>query len=665
MKKITVLFTVLLMLAASSAFAITVEAPAGLVNSTKFFAGFYSNTTANKYVAKDQATNATMMVFNSSANGFYSNGTQTSANTYSIASDDQNALYGNCTIQIWNGTAWKSTVTNGTMRSQDIGGGLNATHSWQTAQTFGNIKGVLTMGPQGNATNATTFFAHTAGHSFLVGIANQTANATNTGASPVVDMYGNMNGTTMSVLYNNGTIGGTVWSNTWDYYAYGMDGTSAQPVVMIGEVVLGTAGTNDNAQVKYSIVEAGARSHVTTAVTYNATSASNGNTFQLLRTAGEPLMTNGTVNADRNLICGYVITEDSDGDKLFVVMVKSGTTLATADLTNRAFKMVYSGAYDATKALGNATAGMMAYSVDGNRNIDGDMTYFNGTVDTQAVSLSGFSLALANTNVFATTQSNMTIYGTDGSTVAGSFYGKQAADKTMSVGIYEGENTGETGYNLAFIIPNPASTAAITAAGANYQNNSTLTLKGLILNSTAYSQVALRTQWTGIPSNFTPLTDVKGFNATYTASQKGDVYYTFQYQFTGVGDKVENLRLYKVFPTSAKTVRSYNYASAPSTSSDGAWWISTATADGYLNNNSVLAPGVEYYVNYVVKDNGNYDYKTTSKEIGDPVVLGSVPTTSSSSSSGCVFNPAASFGLEWLLLMLAPMVAIVRSRFKK
>ncbi|MBG0776659.1 MAG: hypothetical protein H0S85_09540 [Desulfovibrionaceae bacterium] len=32
---------------------------------------------------------------------------------------------------------------------------------------------------------------------------------------------------------------------------------------------------------------------------------------------------------------------------------------------------------------------------------------------------------------------------------------------------------------------------------------------------------------------------------------------------------------------------------------------------------------------------------------------------------GCVFNPAASFGLEWLLLLLAPALAVLRSRFRK
>lgn len=662
MKKITAIFTVLMMLAASSAFAaVTVEAPAGLVNATKFFTGFQVNATGLTNI-NNKAVNSTMAIYNSTNDGFYSNGTATSTNTLSLAAKGHTAAGiapRNATYSIYNGT-WTTYHTNGSKSAVNYGAG--EANQWLLNQSFGDIQGVTVMGPY-NGTNANTYFASTSGNSFMVGIANATANATT-----YAERVGYGDGVTASILYDNGTVFGSAFDATWDFYAYGFDTTTSQPGYVVGKVVLGTAGENDNAAVTYTVVEAGAKGTDVASRTYNATTALDGNYIQLVREGGVDLLTNGTINSDRNLITGYAL--QSDGDKLFVVMAKAGTTLSTSDLTNRAFKLVYSGATHTA----NASAGMMAFSVDSNLGLDGDFTRVNATLKNAATSnlvdvdLSGYSVALADSSYFNVTQSNMTIYSTDGETVVGQFYGKQTADKTMIVGIYESEETGAQGYHLAFLVPNPAVTAAITAAGVGYQNNKTLAtngLHGLDLNSTAYSQVALRTQWTGIPSDFTPLTDVKGFNATITEAQKGDVYFTFQYKFTGVGDSIDHLRLYKVFPNAAKTVRQYTYASAASPAAEGSWWISTDVADGYLNENSVLAPATEYYVNYVVKSNGDYDFKSTDKQqIGDPVVLGSVPGSSSSSSSGCVFNPAAGFGLEWLLLMLAPMVAIVRSRFK-
>ena len=661
MKKITALFTVLLMLAASSAFAaITVEAPAGLVNSTKFFTGFALNSTAKVAVA-----NNTMMVFNSTNDGFYSNGTQTATNVFSIASQGHNDLYGNCTFSIWNGSSWETRWTNSTGLTNIPGAGL--TNSWNANQQYGSIQGVLTMGPQANGTNATTFFATTSGQSFMVGISNATANAT--GSRILVAEA--TNGTTMTMLYSNGSIDGSVWGSTWDYYAFGVDSATALPGFVVGQVTLSAKTTaTDNAAVKYTVVEAGSRTfHKATSVTFNATADSDKNYISLTREGSDPLLTNGTVNADRNIITGYSMPVGGHSDKLFVVMVKSGTVLSDNDITNRAFKIVYAGSLDAANAVGNATAGMMAFSIDANKNIDGDLTRENGTVHViEQLDLSGYSVALASTSQFGPAQSNMTFYDTLGN-VAGSFYGKQSADKSLSAGIYESEEVGSTGYNLAFLIPNPAVTAAIGSAAAGYQSNASVTAlvaaTKAAANNTAYSQPALRAQWPGIPSNFTPLTDVKNVKGNLPTTSKAGSAFTFQMAFTGVGDKVANLRLYKVFPTAAATVRGFSYAGSATPSVDGAWWISTAVADGYLNQESVLAPNVEYYLNWVVKDNGSYDANATNFGINDPIVLGSVPTSSSSSSSGCVFNPAASFGLEWLLLMLAPIVAIVRSRFKK
>ncbi len=636
MKKLTALFTVAFMLVAATAFAaVTQEYPAGLNATNKFFTGFVMNKTASHA----EGQNASMLTFNSTKNGFFANKT-----------------YTNATISAYNGSGWKRIVVFD-----------QADTPFAFSQSVKNVKGLTSIAAN-NATNATSFFVPAAGYSFMVGLSNTTMNASALYEGQKGLTMGN--GSNMQFIYDNGTFDGTAYDgSTWDYYAFGTENATANNVLVFAQVKLNSRTGTENAQVKYLLDNGGTQTDKTGSwLYYNATYNAERSEIGLTRGGAQTLLQNATINSDRNLITGWV--NDNSRKRLFAVMVKSGSKLANKDLTNRAFKMVYAGKATMANMNGNATGGIMAFSVDNNLGLDGDAALINATqkakVDYLSVDMSGCSLALADTDYFGLSQSNMTIYTADGSTVAGSFYGKQAADKSMTVGIYEPVVSGSSqGYNLAVLMPNPAVAGEITTAGAAYQNNGTLAYGKFTRNTTSYSQAELRAQWSDVSSDFTAMTDVKGFNSTITTAQKGDVYVTMQFPVTGIGDKVENLRLYKVFPTSAKTVREYNYASEAKPSSEGAWWISTDVADGYLNKESVLAPGVDYYINYVVKDNGNYDANPTALYVVDPVVLGSMPTSSSSSSSGCVFNPAAGFGLEWLLLMLAPMVAIVRSRFKK
>ncbi|WP_320171756.1 hypothetical protein [Maridesulfovibrio sp.] len=646
MKKITVLFTVLMMLAASSAFAaITAQYPAALNATWKTYTGFTVNGTANNLKG---LRNASEQFFNSTSGGFFANKT-----------------YPNATISVYNGTGEAKIVV--------FDKGVTP---FLFAQSLKNVNGLVTMASN-NATNATTYFVPASGYTFMIGLSNMTI--TNATADKNPSAAGALNGSAMSFLYDNGTTLGSTFStsDTWDYYAFGSDNSTKDVFAICAQVKLNTQTGNDNAQVKFWELDGDTKtSGYTSWIDYNATTNAAGTKLTLDTNKAAPtLFDAATINADRTIITGFVNGSD-DGEAYYAIMIRNGQTLSTNDLTNRAFKLVYAGTMDTdAKDQGNATGGVLEFSVDSNLGIDGDAAFINGTQkgsqDYISASLSGFSVALADTSFYGLTQSNMTIYGTDGSTPVGYFYGKQTAQKDMVVGFYEpaqaSDGTTVDGLALAVLVPNAAATGVIAPAGAAYQNNGTLTLLTCVQNATSYSAKQMRDNWSGISSDFTPLTEVKGFNATWaTGITKGDVYVTFQFPMNGVGDKVENLRLYKVFPTSAKTVRTFNYAGSATPSVEGSWWISTATADGYLNKNSVLAPSVDYYVNWVVKDNGNYDSNSTASSIVDPVVLGSMPTSSSSSSSsGCVFNPAAGFGLEWLLLMLAPMVAIVRSRFKK
>lgn len=52
-----------------------------------------------------------------------------------------------------------------------------------------------------------------------------------------------------------------------------------------------------------------------------------------------------------------------------------------------------------------------------------------------------------------------------------------------------------------------------------------------------------------------------------------------------------------------------------------------------------------------IKDNGKYDADATPGTVADPGLLGSSSDSSSSSSTGCVMNPDAGMGWEWMLLV--------------
>ncbi|MFW5837563.1 MAG: hypothetical protein ACOCVM_06100 [Desulfovibrionaceae bacterium] len=93
----------------------------------------------------------------------------------------------------------------------------------------------------------------------------------------------------------------------------------------------------------------------------------------------------------------------------------------------------------------------------------------------------------------------------------------------------------------------------------------------------------------------------------------------------------------------------------------------TVTADIYVylrdaNGNVVTDSftGVAS-VNVWVKDNRIYDAIGTAGKVADPGFLSSA-ASSSSSSTGCMMNPAAGFGLEWLLVFLAPVAGWMRWR---
>ncbi len=94
------------------------------------------------------------------------------------------------------------------------------------------------------------------------------------------------------------------------------------------------------------------------------------------------------------------------------------------------------------------------------------------------------------------------------------------------------------------------------------------------------------------------------------------------------------------------------------------------TADGYFcltTNGACVAKDAElsgttaYGVNIYIADNGDYDLDKDANKVSDPFAIA---TTDDDDDSGCVFNPAAGLTLEWLLLLIAPALMVIRRRFK-
>ena len=65
-----------------------------------------------------------------------------------------------------------------------------------------------------------------------------------------------------------------------------------------------------------------------------------------------------------------------------------------------------------------------------------------------------------------------------------------------------------------------------------------------------------------------------------------------------------------------------------------------------------------------IKDNGAFDADPTPGSVADPGYVSTLETseTTGSSSSGCMLNPGAGLGLEWLLMLLAPVLWLIRTR---
>jgi hypothetical protein len=132
---------------------------------------------------------------------------------------------------------------------------------------------------------------------------------------------------------------------------------------------------------------------------------------------------------------------------------------------------------------------------------------------------------------------------------------------------------------------------------------------------------------------------------------------------TNVSGEVSAMTLYKLSESGGSHEEFNDYAASASSPQDGDWWITDANGK-YLDSNSVLTSSKNYYLVTCIQDNGDYDQESALGIIGDPYVLAQ-PPADSSSSSGCMLNPSAGLGLDWLLVLLAPIGFFLRGRARR
>lgn len=160
------------------------------------------------------------------------------------------------------------------------------------------------------------------------------------------------------------------------------------------------------------------------------------------------------------------------------------------------------------------------------------------------------------------------------------------------------------------------------------------------------------------PANFELRSPLAVFEATVDSNGANGV---FRFNSTHMNGTVGDVRLLKCYETNG-TFKSFgDYAPVADPDTEGAWWLEDDNGN-YIDQGTTLTQGANYWVNYVVKDNGIYDEDRTLGSIKDPAALGT--QNGGGGGGGCVLNPAAGFGLEWLLFAFAALVGLVSRRRK-
>ncbi|TIH16510.1 hypothetical protein D0S45_08830 [Marinifilum sp. JC120] len=153
--------------------------------------------------------------------------------------------------------------------------------------------------------------------------------------------------------------------------------------------------------------------------------------------------------------------------------------------------------------------------------------------------------------------------------------------------------------------------------------------------------------------------DKKSFKSKPIAA---DATHNFNFTVTPVSDvEVNTLELYKLYASTSSSKPYTRVNAVPSAPTDGVFWV-TDQANRIKISGETLNANTVYTVNFGIKDNGDYDTNPAPGVIEDPLVLGS---GSGSGSTGCTFNPAQDFSLEWMLVLFIPLITLIRQRAQR
>jgi len=167
------------------------------------------------------------------------------------------------------------------------------------------------------------------------------------------------------------------------------------------------------------------------------------------------------------------------------------------------------------------------------------------------------------------------------------------------------------------------------------------------------------------------LGDQMSFSADIDTTKGNTGTFGFSFTATENASNTNQIGLLKLLSTDKSKQQTFSFNQTAEVSTNPReYWITSITPNSegdYTPLKGDLTVGKGYYVWFNIQDNGKGDTNPTAGKITDPVVATTTggQTGSSSNSSGCVFNPAAGFGLEWLLLMATPVLAVIRNHFKK
>jgi len=714
-KWLSLLLVLCFLMAAGSAFG-AVSVPNQLQGTSWHFTGFQMraiNGTAEMPAA---------VYFNQNMTA-WKNGT--GAANYGPAPDLAGGLYLDeaTPFKVYNRTA--SETTNASMRNQTdawiadstgplgkVTGVLRLT-DWDGAALDNSTGG-----------NATYYCLANRDYSLLAGISKMTmrgsgytADATGTGNFEVT-----LWGANMGVMVRNQTIadgmtikGKTVnalaelKAGTWYYYAIGNKNGTDDLTAYFGKLTF--ANNTRGTATLFAKDTNGAENDLgaTTTFDYAIADGCIRNATVLLAdgTGNFTLFSNATLSKSRNILVGYSQPGDAygtDGSVRFAIALKGAALLTESDFKSNALRYVNigNGTMLTTSAKPTASIGVLYHDEDmlvtnGNRTILGNYTA-TGANGVSNLDLTNYSWVVGTSAALNTVTHGNATFCSPGQAANSTFLGRKkdnvmvgihTSDEQLAlmlvfpsapqVGAVEGNLNNATANNIApeadfgtatraEYVAQVADGVQPGAAGGSADDEEVTTLS----NAELIAQFRLNA---GAQMTLPP----QRFHHQVNTSGAADSIYVTGYTFKGgvQGRSVADLGTMYKFHTStnatagftANSTRAFAMRTPGQTITDGMWWVTPNDIPGLvLTSANTMEDNITYRVNIAIQDNGPYDADGRTGFIRDPSGplsgIGGGGEEGSSDDEGCVFNPAASMSLEFLLLLLVPVAYLIRRRKK-